>query len=246
MQEDTLDFWLDVQQHQNLCRAYFKDIRKSGRSVREDWPQYYDYARRRGSIFNNVNGITRERTSDGDYEKAGHGLDDETAAHTMSMAFTRQPRASDVEKPRQSLGPDDPRQLQRTPSPSYDPTAHRPHLSPTLQALYPQRPNSPLDDEAGDRARRSSSKREPVQPFIHRSAAITRTDLIASAEVIYARYLLSGAEKEIYLPPSLRIHDFPLSADVLPNVSSPEYDIESEAMARVPDLCNAQKVRAVA
>lgn len=22
--EDALDFWLDVQQHENLCRAYFK------------------------------------------------------------------------------------------------------------------------------------------------------------------------------------------------------------------------------
>ena len=48
--EDTLDFWLDVQQHENLCRAYFKDLPKRGVSVREDWPQYWELARRRGSV----------------------------------------------------------------------------------------------------------------------------------------------------------------------------------------------------
>ncbi|KAG8724697.1 Bud site selection protein, Revert to axial protein 1, partial [Ceratobasidium sp. 395] len=55
--EDVLDFWLDVQQHENLCRAYFKDVRKSGRTIREDWPQYWEYARRRGSIYGHVVGL---------------------------------------------------------------------------------------------------------------------------------------------------------------------------------------------
>jgi hypothetical protein len=43
--EDVLDFWLDVQQHENLCRAYFKDLKKSGKAVKDEWPQYYDFAR---------------------------------------------------------------------------------------------------------------------------------------------------------------------------------------------------------
>ncbi|KAG6809049.1 hypothetical protein H0H92_004125, partial [Tricholoma furcatifolium] len=55
--EDILDFWLDVQQHENLCRAYFKDVRKSGRAIKDDWPQYWDYARRRGSIYGTVVGM---------------------------------------------------------------------------------------------------------------------------------------------------------------------------------------------
>ena len=55
--EDILDFWLDVQQHENLCRAYFKDVRKSGRTIKDDWPQYWDYARRRGSIYGTVVGM---------------------------------------------------------------------------------------------------------------------------------------------------------------------------------------------
>ena len=54
--EDILDFWLDVQQHENLCRAYFKDVRKSGRTIREDWPEYWEYARRRGSTYGTVVG----------------------------------------------------------------------------------------------------------------------------------------------------------------------------------------------
>jgi len=43
--EDVLDFWLDVQQHENLCRAYFKDLKRSGKAVKDEWPQYYDFAR---------------------------------------------------------------------------------------------------------------------------------------------------------------------------------------------------------
>jgi len=48
---------LDIQQHENLYRAYFKDVRKLGRTINEDWPQYWDYARRRGSIYGTVVGM---------------------------------------------------------------------------------------------------------------------------------------------------------------------------------------------
>lgn len=233
--EDALDFWLDVQQHENLCRAYFKDLRKSGRSVKEDWPQYYRYAQERSSIYNAVTGVNQEKQDSAMGEKlVPRDSESEQAAQALSMSVGR-PRAS-VDEGRQSLAPDDVRNLQRTPSPTFDPT-HRPHLSPTLKQLYPERPTSPADSTLSRRPRR-----EPVQPVIHRSTAITKTDLIASAEVIYAKYILQGAEKEIYLPSALRIHDFPLSADILPSVQSPEYDVESEAMARIPDLYHAQKV----
>ena len=52
--ENVLDFWLDLQQHANHCRAYFKDVRKSGRTIRDDWPEFWEYARRRGSINGTV------------------------------------------------------------------------------------------------------------------------------------------------------------------------------------------------
>lgn len=138
----------------------------------------------------------------------------------------------------------------RTPSPNLNQ-----NLSPTLRALYPNRDAySPTEDEFGQNAggddrhggsggRRSLGSRmsHKPQPFIHRDAAITRTDLIASAELIYARYFLGGAEKEIYLPPALRIHSFPLSSSQLPTVQHPEYEQQSQVLARVPDMFYSQK-----
>lgn len=80
-----------------------------------------------------------------------------------------------------------------------------------------------------------------AQPFILRSSAISRTDLIASAERIYSRYLMPGADKEVYLPPPLRISDFPLSHSTLPAVTHPDYDREALAQAQIPDLFHRQK-----
>jgi hypothetical protein len=60
--ENLLDFWLDVQQHENLCRAYFKDVLRLGKTVREDWPEYWDYARRQGSKYGELVGLGARRT----------------------------------------------------------------------------------------------------------------------------------------------------------------------------------------
>ena len=32
-------------------------MRKSGRAIRDDWPEYWEYARRRGSIYGTVVGL---------------------------------------------------------------------------------------------------------------------------------------------------------------------------------------------
>lgn len=78
---------------------------------------------------------------------------------------------------------------------------------------------------------------------IPRSSAITRMDLIASAERIYYRYLSpaantvnSGESHEIYLPPALRIHSFPLSSS-----HEPRTEGEMQMMAQIPDMYHAQK-----
>jgi hypothetical protein len=90
--------------------------------------------------------------------------------------------------------------------------------------------------------RNSMAKRgSRAMTVIPREAAITRLDLVASAERIFARYLLQSSEKEIYLPPSFRIHSFPLSSTALPDPKSPNYEIESNALAQVPDMFHAQK-----
>lgn len=79
--------------------------------------------------------------------------------------------------------------------------------------------------------------------IIPRSTAITRLNLIASAERIFYRYLSpagntvnSNENHEIYLPPSLRIHNFPLSSS-----QEPKSPTEMSLMAQIPDMFHAQK-----
>jgi hypothetical protein len=157
------------------------------------------------------------------------------------------------------------REQLRTPSPH--PGQHVPQypLSPTLRAMYPhdddfgaggagstaeaQLPGSGNTTTSSSRRRMlgrrggnsMSGGGNAAQPFIMRSSAISRTDLIASAERIFTRYLMPGADKEIYLPPSLRITSFPLSSSNLPAVTHPDYDREAAAQAAIPDLFHRQK-----
>ncbi|KAK4055418.1 Bud site selection protein, Revert to axial protein 1 [Microbotryomycetes sp. JL221] len=238
--EDTLDFWLDVQQHENLCRAYFKDLRKSGRAVKDDWPRYYEYARTRGSIYGPVTGIRRgEVGGSSDYERF---VATESPLSTSEFTTTEKHDKEGSAVALSVAGGDqhDARSQLRTPTPnSSGRQPMRYPLSPTLRALYSH------DDEETNTAGQSSTAKKrqstAAQPFIMRDAAINRTDLIASAERIFSRYLMPGAEKEVYLPPALRIHDFPLSSAVLPTVNHPDFDREADAQAQVPDMFHLQK-----
>ncbi|EST10100.1 Regulator of G protein signaling domain protein [Kalmanozyma brasiliensis GHG001] len=214
--EDALDFWLDVQQHENLCRAYFKDLRKSGKSVKEDWPQYYAEALERGSIYNRINGINEQSN---------------TARRGAETSWDHQSRVDspDGNYSAFSHGP--------------SPVPHTPGTAGMTGAPLsaPRFPGDPDYLAQQTRAERKSilAKRGSVAPtVISRSAAITRTDLIASAERIYARYLLPGSEKEIYLPGPLRITSFPISSATLPHPQDVE---QQRALARIPDMFHTQK-----
>lgn len=222
-QEDVLDFWLDVQQHENLCRAYFKDIRKSGKAIKDEWPQYWDFARKRGSIYGNVVGISnagtkRSNASTGD-------LVGESEKAKVDRAGPSSVSPGIIEGKRSM-----------SPGPTVAIAAEEKERDPARSMT----PWSQL------RARHSFSKRASRAPtVIPRSAPITRLDLIASAERIFFRYLAppppNQPSHEIYLPPSLRIHSFPLSSTQLPNTTSPEYEIEASALAQVPDMYHTQK-----
>lgn len=230
-------------------RAFFKDLRKVGRSVKDDWPRYHEYARTRGSIYGGVTGVKRgdegaERWGEGDSplrSASGHGGADSSASnekygsHTKDGTFDTNDHATDTE--RLSADHDAARYGGiRTPSPTNGPNSSAYPISPTLQALYPHDDDNP---RPASRAKRGSIA--PAQPYIPRDAAINRTDLIASAERIYSRYLMPGADKEVYLPAHLQIHDFPISSSTLPSISHPSYDAEADAQARVPDMFHAQK-----
>ncbi|KAF5381583.1 hypothetical protein D9615_005412 [Tricholomella constricta] len=231
--EDILDFWLDVQQHENLCRAYFKDVRKSGRTIKEDWPQYWDYARRRGSIYGTVVGLHPD----------GGGTKRSTASTGEMM----------VEQDRRNLA---------AAGPSHDEkagyggrsTSPRPGTAGISEHTRVASPNDPYDKEqprsttpfslSGRTPTLFNMRRASRAPtVIPRSAAITRMDLIASAERIFYRYLSpagntvnSPENHEIYLPPSLRIHSFPLSSS-----QEPRSQAELSMMAQIPDIFHAQK-----
>lgn len=214
--EDIVDFWLDVQQHENLCRAYFKDVRKSGRTIREDWPEYWDYARRRGSIYGTVVGLNpnmnvkRSTASTGAVSlQDKFNLSDEKGARSPSPGLQMGSSAT----PMTAVSPDAPR--------SSTPFS----LSGRTPTLFNYK----------------RASRAPT--IIPRSSAISRQDLIASAERIFYRYLSpagntvgSDENHEIYLPPSLRLHSFPLSS-----THEPRGQTEMSFMAQIPDMFHAQK-----
>ncbi|KAF8154595.1 RGS domain-containing protein [Crassisporium funariophilum] len=228
--EDILDFWLDVQQHENLCRAYFKDVRKSGRTIKEDWPHYWDYARRRGSIYGTVVGLGAE----------GGGTKRSTAStgELLTEADKRNLAAAGEEKGGRSTSP-------YRPATGGGMSEHTRVASASPNDAYDNPPRSSTPFSLSGRTptlfnlRRAS--RAPT--VIPRSAAITRLDLIASAERIFYRYLSpagntvnSQENHEIYLPPALRIHSFPLSSS-----QDPKSQTELALMAQIPDIFHAQK-----
>ncbi|TFK47313.1 hypothetical protein OE88DRAFT_1666027 [Heliocybe sulcata] len=207
--EDILDFWLDVQQHENLCRAYFKDVRKSGRTIRDDWPQYWDYARRRGSIYGTVVGLNPSSAA---------GMQTKRSTASTGEMLTQQEKDNLA-----GLGSTSPRPM--SPQDPFD------------------APRSTTPFSVGARTPMLFNKRASRAPtVIHRSQAVTRQDLIRSAEHIFYKYLspanntIDGESHEIYLPPSLRIHSFPLNSD-----REPRSDQEQALMAQIPDMFHVQK-----
>ncbi|KAF9223174.1 hypothetical protein BS17DRAFT_157265 [Gyrodon lividus] len=223
--EDILDFWLDVQQHENLCRAYFKDVRKSGRTIKEDWPQYWDYARRRGSIYGTVVGLqpnpAKRSTASGEMSN-----DQEKQALTTAGDESRAGGRSTSPRP-------------RTPGVDKERIAS---ASPPTAGYDPPRSTTPfsLSGRTSTLFNPRGVSRAPT--VIPRSSAISRSDLIASAERIYLRYLSpagtvgSPENHEIYLPPALRVHSFLLSSTQEPKTQS-----EVNMMAHIPDMFHAQK-----
>ena len=206
-----------MQQHENLCRAYFKDVRKSGRTIREDWPEYWDYARRRGSIYGTVVGLN---------------------PHTGTKRSTASTGEMLSEQDRLNLAAAGDEKAARSPSPRMT------SVSPGVTAVgttEPPRSTTPFSLSGRTPTLFKRASRAPT--VIPRSQAITRQDLIASAERIYYRYLSpagtapgSNENHEIYLPPALRIHSFPLSS-----THEPKSQSDISLMAQIPDMFHAQK-----
>jgi ABC-type glycerol-3-phosphate transport system permease component len=132
----------------------------------------------------------------------------------------------------------DPRLLAST-SPA---TAVGTDLEHALRSPTPAQPRSSTPFSLGKRTPTFFSRRASRAPtIIPRSSPISRNDLVASAERIFLRYLSpagtspgTGESHEIYLPPALRVHSFPLS-----NATGSAAD--QAAIAQVPDMFHGQK-----
>jgi hypothetical protein len=225
--EDILDFWLDVQQHENLCRAYFKDVRKSGRTIKEDWPQYWEYARRRGSIYGTVVGLNHD----------GLGTKRSTAS-TGEMLSEQDKRNLAAVGDEKGVG------RSTSPRPATGLSEHtRVASAEPTDADHVPRSSTPFSLSGRTPTLFNLRRASRAPTVIPRSSAITRLDLIASAERIFYRYLSpagntinSPENHEIYLPPALRIHSFPLSSS-----QEPKSQTELALMAQIPDIFHAQK-----
>lgn len=115
----------------------------------------------------------------------------------------------------------------------YDPTNPHHIASPTL--LGPggaghAQPGSQLSHPDRDKNSRGWAARKSRAPTVFaRDRAIEKHALVESAERIYLRYLLPGAEREVYLPTALRLSNFPVSS-------------EGHTSPLIPDLFHAQKL----
>lgn len=218
LSEDALDFWLDVQQHENLCKAYFKDLRRSGRSIQDEWPEFAGYARANGTHFAPLLSLPSEPPSP---SPASPDLGSPIASplpNSTDFDFSRSP-VLDTRTRRDTE--------------SHGRPAQHSTLSPMRINSQGQgggvrqrdRPSTAPSQQISLKGKRKSK----APTVIARDRAIEKNALLESAERIFYRYLFDGGEREIYLPPSLRVYNFPesMSGDVSPFI---------------PDLFHAQKV----
>jgi len=148
-----------------------QDLRRSGRTVDEEWPSFADYVRTNGSHFSPL-------------------LDLPSRPGTPDFS-----QASPNPNPNSTLpSPDFGSSMRRTPSQRRDTESHGPNNT--------NRTTTPVGEpQAGSRFSMARKGRRSLAPtIIARDRAIEKQSLVDSAERLYLRYLLPGAEREIYLP----------------------------------------------
>ena len=225
-----------------------QDLRKTGRTVEDDWPEYWDYARQYGSIFSSIAGVSEHPFSH--HDVSGQPLEREKGVAEWNEKYGRdQDQFEDASDDGQGLSNsarfrarrDTEAHVPRTPvniSASSTPQMlSSPQMSPETAGRRPTHASPNMDASTGKGSIRGPSRASFVDSFfgtgasgradqadvnqhgeitqggtkgsrkvsraptvIPRKQAITQQDLVASGERIYLRYLLSGAEKEIYLP----------------------------------------------
>ena len=158
--------------------------------------------------------------------------------HTGTKRSTTSTGELLTDQDRANLASVDEKHAARSPSPRLQ------SVSPnTAVATEPPRSTTPFSLSGRTPTLFNARRASRAPTIIPRTSAISRQDLIASAERIYYRYLSpagntvgSDENHEIYLPPSLRIHSFPLSS-----TNEPKSQNEMNIMAQIPDMFHSQK-----
>ncbi|RSH90099.1 Bud site selection protein, Revert to axial protein 1 [Saitozyma podzolica] len=206
--EDALDFWLDVQQHENMCKAYFKASRPCSTLTLGATFTNSPPARRSSEIYPSPGATSAAAAHDA---PSPPSLSVRDRRDTESHGGQRSPSS-----PLPHMGEMGFAQQQQQ--------GHQLHQGSEQTGAVGAGPGGRMSMRG-----RWGERRSKAPTILARDKAIEKAALVESAERIYLRYLLPGAEREIYLPPSLRLSNFPISSG-------------SDASPLIPDLFHAQKV----
>jgi hypothetical protein len=182
-------------------------LKRSGRSVEDDWPEFAGYVRENGSYMAPLLDLNSRETLPAARR----------SSELQRSSYTGVGTSKDAEH-----GQYHDAHRQSTPSLRGTGRGGPASIHSTRSAIENVR-GSIRDWGKG----RQSQQRAPT--IIPRDRAIEKNALAESAERIYLRYLLPGAEHEIYLPPALRLTNVPVSTD-------------GKISPLIPDLFHAQKI----
>ena len=157
------------------ARADKQDLRRSGRTVDEAWPSYAEHVRMNGSHFSPLLDLPSRPPSPSFSQASPNPNHDNSTFTTPDFG------------------------MHRTPSQRRDTESNGPNRGGALTPAG--EPRQSWIGGAGSRLSMARKGRRSLAPtIIARDRAIEKQGLVDSAERLYLRYLLPGAEREIYLP----------------------------------------------
>ena len=160
---------------QVCAEADEKDLRRSGRTVDEEWPSFAEHVRVNGSHFSPLLDLPSRPPSPSFSQTSPNPNNNNSTFTTPDFG------------------------MHRTPSQRRDTESHGPNRGGATTPAG--EPRQSWIGGAGSRLSMARKGRKSLAPtIIARDRAIEKQGLVDSAERLYLRYLLPGAEREIYLP----------------------------------------------
>lgn len=175
-----------------------QDLNKSDRTIDEDWPEYATYARTHGSHFTPLLNFSEHPIVDvGDTPSRPRDSDPSSSADAAGMSSPTLMSHGRERRDTESHGPRSPinagGEFGRTPR-------NRPSEAPTTGTTGTDEGHRGTGSRLSVRGWSRNARQSRAPTIFQRDRAVQKDALVESAERIYLRYLLPGAEKEIYLP----------------------------------------------